>query len=61
MFGNTLRCILFASLCLRDPSSFVGDQVVFEAEGSPVLRRFNITSPTQLEKTLGKALVRTRG
>jgi len=58
MFGTTLRCILFAGLCLSDPSSFAGDQVALEAEGSPVLRRFNVTSPTQLEKALGKALVR---
>jgi len=59
MFGNKLRCLLFASLCLKDPYGFGGDQFVFEDEGTPVLRRFNFTSPAQLEKTLGKAQVRT--
>ena len=59
MFGNKLRCLLFSGLCLSDLSSFAGDQFVIEDEGSPVLRRFNITSPAQLEKTLRKAQVRT--
>jgi len=59
MFGNSLRCLLFTSLCLSDPYRFAGDQVAFEDEGTPVLRRFNLTSPAQLEKTLGKAQVRT--
>lgn len=60
MFGTTsLRCLLFAGLCLGDPSKLAREQVVFQNEGSPVLRRFNVTSPTQLEKTLSKALVRT--
>lgn len=59
MFGNKLRCLLFAGLCLKDPYGFGGDQFVIEEEGTPVLRRFNLTSPAQLEKTLGKAQVRT--
>ena len=59
MFGNKLRCLLFASLCLKDPYGFGGDQFIIEDEGTPVLRRFNLTSPAQLEKTLGKAQVRT--
>ena len=59
MFGSSLRCLLFAGLCLNDPSGFSQEQVVFENEGSPVLRRFNVTSTTQLEKTLSKAQVRT--
>ena len=59
MFGNGLGCLLFAGLCLSNPSSSAKDQTVFDVGGSPVLRRFNITSPTQLEKTLNKAQVRT--
>jgi len=59
MFGNKLRCLLFASLCLKDPYGFGGDQFVIEDEGTPVLRRFNLTSTTELEKALGKAQVRT--
>ena len=57
MLGSTLRCLLFAGLCLSDPHSFAEDQVIFEAKGSPVLRRFNVASPAQLEKTLVKAQV----
>jgi extracellular matrix protein 14 len=57
MFGNTLRCLLFASLCLSDISHLhlAGNQAVLEPEGSPVLRRFNVTSPAKLEKALSKA------
>ena len=58
MFGSSLRCLLFAGLCLNNPSKFSQEQFDFENEGSPVLRRFNVTSPVQLEKALGKALVR---
>ena len=58
MLGSSLRCLLVAGLCLSDPSDFVQKQFVVEDEGSPVLRRFNVTSPAQLEKTLSKALVR---
>jgi len=58
MLGSSLRCLLFAGLCLSDPSDFVQKQFVIEDEGSPVLRRFNVTSPAQLGKTLSKALVR---
>lgn len=58
MLGSSLRCLLFAGLCLSDPSDFVQKQFGFEDEGSPVLRRFNVTSPAQLGKTLSKALVR---
>ena len=60
MFGSTLRCLLFAGLCLSDSYNFPEDQVFFEAQGSPVLRRFNLSSPAQLEKTLNKARVRTQ-
>jgi len=56
MFGSFLRCLLFAGLCLSDPPKFSQKQFVFEDEGSAVLRRFNVTSPAQLEKTLNKAL-----
>lgn len=59
MFGSAFRSLLFAGLCLSDSHNFAEDQVVFEASGSPVLRRFNLSSPTQLEKTLNKAQVRT--
>lgn len=57
MFGSSLRCLLFAGLCLSD--KFAQKEFDFEDGGSPVLRRFSVTSPTQLEKTLSKALVRT--
>jgi hypothetical protein len=60
MFGNAFGCLLFASLCLNGPFNSAGNQISFQTEGTPVLRRFNVTSPTQLEKTLDKALVRTR-
>lgn len=55
MFGTTLRSLFFAGLCLSDPNNFSEDQFVLEAKGSPVLRRFNVSSHTELEKTLAKA------
>ena len=58
MFGSTFRSLLLAGLCLSDSQNFAEDQVVVEPKGSPVLRRFNFSSPTQLQKTLDKAQVR---
>lgn len=58
MFGSTFRSILFAGLCLSDSQNLAEDQVVLGGGGSPVLRRFNLSSPTQLKKTLEKAQVR---
>lgn len=59
MFGSSLRSLLFAGLCLSDACNIAEDQIVFEAKGSPVLRRFNVSSHAQLKKTLDKAQVRT--
>ena len=58
MLGSTLSCLLFAGLCLGDSYNLPEDQAFFEGKGSPVLRRFNISSPIQLEKVLHKAQVR---
>lgn len=55
MFGKSLRCLLTPALCL----SVARDQFVFEEGGSPVLRRFNVTSSSQLDNALSKALVGT--
>ncbi|KAF9787846.1 peptidase M14 [Thelephora terrestris] len=55
MFGSTFRSLLLAGLCLSDSQNLAEDQVVVEPKGSPVLRRFNFSSPTQLQKTLDKA------
>jgi hypothetical protein len=27
MFGSSLRCLLFAGLCLNDPSDFIQEQL----------------------------------
>ena len=59
MFGSTLRSLLFAGLCSSVSCNIAEDQIVFEAQGSPVLRRFNVSSHAQLKKTLDKAQVRT--
>ena len=59
MFGKSLRCLLTSGLCFSGSSKVASDQFVFEEEGSPVLRRFNVTSSSQLDNALSKALVGT--
>lgn len=59
MFGKSLRCLLTSGLCFSGSSKVTSDQFVFEEEGSPVLRRFNVTSSSQLDNALSKALVGT--